>query len=288
MARPRDTSRTARLAIDRVVCREALAFARSLPDACCDLIYVDPPFFTGSLRTARGRVGFADRWTGGLKQYLAFLHPHWPEFRRLLAPHGSLWVHLDWHAAHYVKIQLDTVFGYDNFLNEIIWHYRTGGVSRRWFGRKHDTILAYARTLGRHRFDVLRGGRYRTDGLNLDGHRPYKSTRRGRLYFHPAGPALTDVWDIPFLSTVSLERCGWPTQKPLALLERIISAATRPGDLVADFFCGSGTTLIAARRLRRHWLGCDAARRAVQLSTRRLRSAASKSPPPLVRARRHE
>jgi site-specific DNA-methyltransferase (adenine-specific) len=228
----------------------ALTLAERLAEGCCDLIYVDPPFGSGARRrTAGGRGGFRDGRAGGLKKYLAFLHPHWAEFRRVLAEHGTLWVHLDWRAAHYVRIQLDTVFGAENFLNEIIWHYRTGGVSRRWFARKHDTILVYAKRVGRHRFHVQRGGRYRTDGLRYDGARPYKTTRRGRVYFHAEGPALSDVWDVPFLSTVSSERTGWPAQKPLSLLRRIVRAGTDRGGLVADFFCGSGTTLGGLRRI---------------------------------------
>src|SRR5207244_453462 len=139
-----------------------------------------------------------------------------------------------------VQSLLDEIFGYEHFLNEIVWSYRTGGQSRRWFARKHDTILVYARSRGRHKFNVLRNGEFRTDGLNYDETgRPYKNTTRGRLYFHPGWPAMTDVWELPFLSTVSLERNGYPTQKPEALLERIIRASSDPGDVVADFFCGS-------------------------------------------------
>lgn len=245
---------------------------QSLPDGCCDLIYLDPPFATGRARR-KGTASFADQWSGGLKSFLAFLHPRLEQCRRLLPAHGTLYVHLDWRAAHYVRIQLDALFDGRNFLNEIIWHYRTGGASAKWFGRKHDTLLVYAKQAGRHRFNVLREGIYRTDGLRRDEDgRPFKSTRNGRLYFHADGPALTDVWDIPFLSTVSRERVRWPTQKPLALLDRIIRASTRPGDCVADFFCGSGTALVAAKRRGRRWLGCDSAARAVAISRRRLRS----------------
>ena len=119
-----------------------------------------------------------------------------------------------------------------------------------------------------------------TDGMNYDEQgRPYKQTRAGRLYFHPDGPAVTDVWEIPFLSTVSLERCGYPTQKPEALLERIIRAGSEPGDWVADFFCGSGTTLAVARRLGRRWLGCDNSAAAVKLAQRRVRLAVSRATP---------
>lgn len=250
---------------------EALDLAAQLPDGACDLIYVDPPFNTASRRATRAGHGYSDRFQDGLKGYLRFLQPHLVEFRRLLATHGTLWLHLDWRAAHYARIQLDTIFGPKNFLNEIIWHYRTGGVSTRWFGRKHDTILVYARRIGKHRFHALRGGSYRTDGLHFDGERPFKMTKKGRLYFNPDGPALTDVWDIPFLSTVSLERTGWPTQKPLALLDRIVRASSNPNDLVADFFCGSGTTLAAAQAIGRRWLGCDNAVAAVQIARRRLK-----------------
>jgi site-specific DNA-methyltransferase (adenine-specific) len=249
-----------------------LPIMQGLPDAGIDLIYADPPFKTGKMRE-QGSEGhrYDDRWPGGIRGYLAFLEPRLREMHRLLKPAGSLYVHLDWHAAHYVKVLLDGIFGYESFLNEIVWSYRTGGVSANWFGRKHDTILVYAKQIGRHTFHVLRDGEFRTDGMNYDEDgRPYKQTKRGRLYFHPDGPAMTDVWEIPFLSTVSLERTGYPGQKPLALLERIIRASSNPGDLVADFFCGSGTTLVAAKQLGRRWLGCDSSARAVAVVRRRL------------------
>ncbi|MBP7936033.1 MAG: site-specific DNA-methyltransferase [Phycisphaerae bacterium] len=243
-----------------------------LPSASIDLIYADPPFFTGKLQTHRnGRQSFHDRWHGGLTAFLDFLRPRLTEMRRLLKPTGSVYVHLDWHAVHYVKVLLDEVFGYDHFLNEIIWSYRTGGRSHRWFARKHDSLLAYTRERNRHKFRVMREGAYRTDGLNHDETgRPYKKTRSGRLYFHPEGPAMTDVWELPFLSTVARERTGYPTQKPESLLERVIQASSDPGDLVADFFCGSGTTLAVARRLGRRWLGCDRSPEAVRLASARL------------------
>ncbi|MCG8405845.1 MAG: site-specific DNA-methyltransferase [Phycisphaerales bacterium] len=248
-----------------------LEFMTGLPDGCCDLIYIDPPFFTRQTRgVSRSKETYDDRWRGGLKPYLAFMMPRLQQCHRLLPEHGTFYVHLDYRVAHYVRIQLDTIFGERNFLNEIIWHYRTGGLSRRWFARKHDTILVYARRLGAHTFHVQREGAFRTDGLNHDKKgRPYKNTKKGRLYFNPAGPALTDVWDVPFLSTVSLERTGWPTQKPLALLERIIRASSSRGDLVADFFCGSGTSLVAAEKLGRRYLGCDLARSAIRIAESR-------------------
>lgn len=243
-----------------------------LPTASIDLIYADPPFFTGKAHSHRdGRHRFEDQWHGGLTSFLDYLRPRLREMQRLLTASGTIYVHLDWHAAHYVKVLLDEVFGYDHFLNEIIWSYRTGGRSQRWFARKHDTLLAYARKRGNHKFHVIRAGSYRTDGLNYDQNgRPYKSTLSGRLYFDPDGPAMTDVWELPFLSTVARERTGYPTQKPESLLERVIQASSDPGDLVADFFCGSGTTLAAAQRLGRRWLGCDISPEAVRLASARL------------------
>jgi site-specific DNA-methyltransferase (adenine-specific) len=249
-----------------------LDFMRTLPDGCCDMIYIDPPFFTGKTHQQKqGDHRFDDRWPEGLSAYLAFLKPRLEEMRRLLAESGSLYVHLDWHVSHYVRVMLDEIFGLDHFINEIIWAYRTGGRSSRHFARKHDTILVYARQKGRHVFNVQREGEFRTDGMKRDEQgRPYKQTRQGRLYFHPEGPAMTDVWDIPFLSTVARERVGYPTQKPIALLERMIRASTNAGDCVADFFCGSGTTLVAAARLGRCCIGCDISKEAVALARSRL------------------
>ncbi|MBK8268380.1 MAG: site-specific DNA-methyltransferase [Planctomycetes bacterium] len=253
---------------------------KSLDDGVCDLIYIDPPFVTQRKRTHRASgAKYDDRWSGGLKQFLAFLHPRLSECHRLLSERGTLYVHLDWRAAHYVRVLLDTIFGERNFLNEVIWHYRTGGLSTKWFARKHDTILVYAKKAGSHSFQVQREGTFRTDGLNYDEDgRPYKNTKKGRLYFNAAGPALSDVWDMPFLSTVSLERVDWPTQKPVALLERIIRSSSREGDLIADFFCGSGTTLVAAMGLGRRAIGCDIESRAVAITRERLKKICATRP----------
>jgi len=254
-----------------LVCGDNLPAMRALHDGVCDLIYIDPPFKTERVRATRDGPQYDDRFGGIMRRYLDFLVPRLTQAHHLLSTKGSLYVHLDWRVAHYVRVELDRIFGPNNFLNEIIWSYRTGGLSKRRFARKHDTILLYAKSNGDHTFNVVRSGAFRTDGLNYDEHdRPYKNTKNGRLYFHPDGPALTDVWDIPFLSTVSNERTGYPSQKPEALLERIIRASSDPGDLVADFFCGSGTTCAVAARLHRRWLGCDSSEEAITIAARRL------------------
>lgn len=260
-----------------IVCGDNLDVMGALPDGGCDLVYADPPFFSRRLVRGAGdhSLTFDDRFPGGAPAYLDDLRPRLSEMRRLLSPVGSLYVHLDSRIVHYVKVILDDLFGERCFLNEVIWHYRSGGRPGRWFPRKHDTLLVYVKQPGAHTFHCQREGAYRTRDLchTADG-RPYKSTRRGPIYFHPDGPAVSDVWDIPFLSTVSTQRTGYPTQKPEALLERVIRASSSPGDLVADFYCGSGTALAVARRLGRRWLGCDINPAAVALAQRRVDAAA--------------
>jgi len=257
----------------RLACADNLSWMATLPAGCCTLVYADPPFNTERIvRGARPAGGaFDDRHGGGIGGYLDFLRPRLNAMIRVLAEHGTLYVHLDWRMAHYVKVLLDEVLSPRHFLNEIIWHYRSGARPGRWFGRKHDTLLVYAKSPGAQVFNRLRGGTYRTRDLCVDEHgRSYKSTRKGRIYFHPDGPAFSDVWDLPVLSTVSKERTGYPAQKPEALLERIILASTNEGDVVGDFFCGSGTSLAVAQRLGRRWFGCDKNQEAVDIARKRL------------------
>ena len=246
---------------------------RAQADDSADLIYLDPPYCTGRGRAGRQpRHTFNDSCSGGVKGFIESLAVRVEQCRRILKATGSIYLHLDWHAVHYAKVMMDEVFGAGNFLNEIIWSYRTGGNCPQWFPRKHDTLLLYARQLGQHTLHPIREGRYRTNGLIYDGDgRPYKTTLKGRLYFDPRGPLSTDVWEIPFLSTASAERTGYPTQKPEALLRRVIEASSNVGDVVMDPFCGSGTALVVAKQMGRRWVGCDSNKAAVELTRRRLR-----------------
>jgi site-specific DNA-methyltransferase (adenine-specific) len=252
----------------------------ALPDACVDLIYVDPPFGTGqrrrlaSIRTGSGgrtRAGFAGRtyrWETvsihqyqddmDLDAYLAFLAPRLVAMRRVLAEHGSIYVHLDHHAVHHVRLLLDNVFGAHRFLNEIIWAYDYGGRGRDRWPRKHDNILWYARgerwVFNREAVDRLP---YLAPGLVT----PEKAAR---------GKLPTDVWWMTIVPTSGRERTGYPTQKPLRLLERIVLASSRPGDLVADFFGGSGTAAVAAKMLGRRYLSVDTNPEAIRITRARL------------------
>ncbi len=262
-----------------------LEVLEALSDGCVDLIYVDPPFGTrqrqrlASIRTGAGertRVGFGGRtyrWETvstheyrddlDLDAYLAFLAPRFVAMRRVLAEHGSIYVHLDHHAVHHVRLLLDEVFGSERFLNEIIWAYDYGGRGRDRWPRKHDNILWYARgerwIFNREAVDRLP---YLAPGLVT----PEKAAR---------GKLPTDVWWMTIVPTSGRERTGYPTQKPLRLLQRIVLASSRPGDLVADFFGGSGTAAVAAKALGRRHLSVDTNPEAIRITEARLAALGS-------------
>lgn len=271
---------------NRLVHTDCLALLRSLPDASVDLIYIDPPFFTG--RTHRVRpaeaASFSDVWAGGLSEYIGWLSERLREMPRVLADTGTIYVHLDWHASHYVKVEMDRWFGYDRFLNEIVWCYNVGGKSRKHWARKHDVLLFYAR--GKQWFfDGKAVGQPRQTGthsfggiLGTDEHgRRYQDKlvrKTGKYYrYYLDEPKIPEDWwvDINSIQSQSAERVGWPTQKPLALLRRIVVSSCPRGGTVADFFCGSGSTLVAAQREGRRWIGCDSSAAAIALAERRLR-----------------
>lgn len=267
---------------NRLLQGDALRVAALLPDGGIDLIYADPPFFTGRRqRHAANGTAFEDAWSGGLDGYLAWLTPVLAEFHRLLAPTGTLYLHLDWHAVHYVKVALDGIFGIDCFMNELIWHYGLGAArSRSHFLRKHDTLLVYRRG-PEATFNVLRGAvtRAMANKYRHQDERGRFMHSRGRRYYLKGGKPLDSVWEIPSIAATSAERLGYPTQKPEALLERIVRASSNPGDTVLDPFCGSGTTPAVAQRLGRRWVAADASRAAIDLTAARLRRAGARLPP---------
>jgi site-specific DNA-methyltransferase (adenine-specific) len=262
-------------------CREVLA---GLPDGCVDLVYIDPPFGTGqvrrlgSIRTGVGtreRVGFGGRRYPfevvsdyryrddmSLSEYLEFLRQCLSEVHRVLRTTGSLYLHLDFHAAHYARVLLDELFGPERFLNEVIWAYDYGGRAKDRWPRKHDNILWYSKS-ARWTFNMADIDRIPYMAPGLVG--PDKASR---------GKLPTDTWWLTIVPTNSAERTGYPTQKPLKLLERIVRASSNPGELVADFFCGSGTTGVAAKGLGRRYLLVDDNPDAVRITTERLSSSA--------------
>jgi DNA modification methylase len=255
-----------------------LTIMRGLPDRSVDLIYIDPPFSTGREQRASGSAAngahghaFDDAWPN-IDAYIAWLRERVVEMRRLLSARGVLYAHCDWHAGHYVKVMLDGVFGAGRFQNEIIWHYGLGAANAtRHFLRKHDTIFVY-RKGDEATFNLTRGDV--TPAMEQkychEDERGRYMIARGRKYYLKGGKPLDSVWRIPTIAATSRERLGYPTQKPEALLERIIRASSNEGDVVADFFAGSGTTAAVAQRLRRRWIACDSSEAAVEMTVRRL------------------
>jgi DNA modification methylase len=276
---------------DRVYHADALAIAEAQPDATLDAIYIDPPFGTGIMRTGRTGRRYADR-ADDPEAFVAWLEPYLAHSRRLLAAHGSLFVHLDYRAVHYIKVALDRLFGRDRFVNEIVWCYAVGGKSRRGFGRKHDTILWYARGDDWAFYpDAVRVPRRAGSHMRLvDGVQEKTDRKTGRVYRYPvqAGKVPEDWWtDIETLNHSDRERTGWPSQKPGRLVERVLCAVTQSGDRVADWFVGSGTTAAVAQRLGRRFIVVDREAEAIAVCTNRLIAqgrelAALDTPPPTL------
>jgi DNA modification methylase len=280
---------------DRLVHADNLDVTAMLADGVVDLVYIDPPFGTGTVRRGgqRGRQTLPDETraeppryddtTDDPERFVAWLAPRLAESRRVLAPHGSMFVHLDYRTVHYVKVALDRIFGRERFVNEIIWCYSVGGKSRRMFGRKHDTILWYARTPEYAFFpDAVRVPRKAGSHMRVvrtaEGALVQEKTdrRTGKVYRYPiaAGKIPEDWWtDVELLNQSDRERTGWPTQKPERLVERIVRAASTEDALVADWFCGSGTTATVAQRLDRRFLIVDSAAAAVACAADRLAAA---------------
>ena len=237
-------------------CLEAM---KKLPNNCIDLCYADPPFFTQSKRKSRV-TEFNDKWAS-LEEYVCWIKDRVKEIYRLLINTGSFYFHCDWHAGHYLKIMCDKVFGYDNFQNEIIWAYKTGGATKRRWNRKHDTIFLYTKS-DKYTFNLERERIYYKKSFFTT-----KKDEQGRWYLD-ALPV--DTWQIPSVINVSKERTDYPTQKPEVLLEKIIKASSNENDLVLDPVCGSGTTGVACKKLNRNFIGIDSNLEAIKISKERL------------------
>ena len=285
---------------------------RYLKDESVDLIYLDPPFKSdrnynilfeernGSQSTAQ-MMAFEDTWrwdkeaalayqevveSGGytaramialrtilgendMLAYISMMAPRLVEMRRVLKPTGSIYLHCDPTASHYLKLLMDSVFGAKNFRNEIIWCYTSGGVSPKYFGRKHDTIFFYSKTDNYSFSPIFRPYSEKTQKRGL-------TKVKGKYYdkgLRSEGAIMQDWWEIqPILSPTAKERLGYPTQKPEKLLERIIKASSDEGDTILDPFCGCGTTIAAAQRLNRQWIGIDITHLAVALIKHRLQT----------------
>lgn len=263
----------------RVVLGDNLAILRSMPDQSVNLIYIDPPFNTGKqqkrsrLRTEKSangdRTGFKGQryattllgshaFSDQFDDYLEFLEPRLREAHRVLAADGSFYFHVDYREVHYCKILLDQIFGRENFLNEIIWAYDYGGRAKDRWPAKHDNILLYVKDNAHYIFNVDEIERIPYMAPGLVGE---EKAARGKLP--------TDTWWHTIVSPTGKEKTGYPTQKPLGVLRRVVSASSKPGDLVLDFFAGSGTTGAVALELGRRFLLVDDNKEAIDVMKER-------------------
>jgi len=261
------------LPANRLIWGDNLHVMRQLPSESIDLIYIDPPFFSGRQYNIifgdQNEVrSFTDIWEGGMPGYLIWLNARLYEMKRLLKKTGSIYVHCDWHASHYIKVEMDKIFGYENFRNEIVWCYSGGGIPRSDFPRKHDVILRY--TKGNSWIFNREYKPYKENTQQVGKHSTYVPAEKRDIDL-ARGTPIPDWWtDIETVTGWNPEKIGYPTQKPEKLVNRIIEVSTNEGDVVADFFCGGGTTPAVAQRLGRRWIACDQSRVAVAVTADRL------------------
>ncbi len=264
------------------------------------LIYIDPPFGTGGEFNYKIQIGdgdasknsskwirkaaYNDSWEHGLDSYLSFIYERLLLMKDLLSPEGSIYIHLDWHVGHYIKVMMDEIYGENNFRNEIIWSYPAASAqTKRFFVRSFDVILFYTKSdvytfnddkniymeysdRVKNALSKDSNGTFYFRGGSHDGKKLSQ-----KVYIENEGVFPRDVWmDIPYIRANTLEYQGFSTQKPERLLRRIILASTRENDLIADFFCGSGTTIAVAEKLNRRWIGCDMSKNAIHIMKKRI------------------
>ncbi len=234
----------------RVALADWLETARGLEPASIDLVYADPPFNTGRAQRGEGALVYADAWLS-VDAWIDWLRDRLAATLPALKPTGSILLHVDWRTSHHARLLLDELLGAVHFVNHLVWAYGLGGSSPRRFARKHDDILFYAVDPDRYFFEPPMVA-------------ATSNRMRGEL------KKATDVLDIPAINNMAAERTGYPTQKPLALLELLVGACCPAGGTVLDPVCGSGTTLVAAARLGRSAIGCDLNPDAVAIARERL------------------
>ncbi|MFX1237420.1 MAG: DNA methyltransferase, partial [Promethearchaeota archaeon] len=247
-----------------------------------DLIYIDPPFFSGSdyiievgeKGNTSDKLAYRDYWAKDIDSYLQMLYERLYVIKKLLSKKGLIFVHIDWHASHYVKMILDDLFE-NRFINNIIWYYYNKySAGKRVLPRAHDDILVYSKTENYTLNEIRiprKKPRKQLKRVNVNGILKNAKDENGKtIYRIVTDKKLDDVWKIPCMQPASKEWTGFPTQKHHDLLERIIKLGSNEGDLIADFFCGSGTTLLAAEKLKRKWIGCDNNKYSIYITLNRI------------------
>lgn len=269
------------MSVRRIVYGDNAEILETVPDESVDLIYIDPPFNTGKeqrhtqIRTTKSedggdRVGFQGKqyeteivgskaFADEFEDYLGFLAPRIEAGRQVLKPNGSFFLHLDYREIHYAKVMMDEIFGRDSFMNEIVWAYDFGGRPKSYWPAKHDNILWYAKDPDDYTFNFDQMDRIPYMAPGLVGE---EKAKRGKTP--------TDVWWHTIVPTNSKERTGYPTQKPVGVLDRIIKVHSNRGDVVLDYFAGSGTTGESAAKEGRDFILVDNNREAVEVMAERL------------------
>lgn len=262
---------------------DSLLIMKNIEDNSIDAIYLDPPFYTQDIQkmisNEEKEYSFADKWNS-MKEYLDYMGERLYECKRILKNTGSIFVHCDRNASHYLKVKLDEIFGIDNFQSEIVWSYKRWSNSKKGLLNNHQVILFYSKTLD-FKFNKIYTQYSETTNIDQilqerardkNGKTIYKCDENGNEIIGQSkkGVPLSDVWEIPYLNPKAKERVGYPTQKPLILLEQIIKLVTDESDVILDPFMGSGTTLVAAKMLGRKYIGIDISEDAVALANERL------------------
>ncbi len=284
-----------------VLLGNCLDIVKTLEAESVDLVYLDPPFFTQKTHSLTTRdnsteFSFEDRWSS-LQEYLSFIESVLAQCHRALKDTGSIFLHCDKSASHHLRILLDTVFGMDNFQSEIVWSYKRWSNSKKGLLNSHQTIYFYSKT-DKFKFNTIYTDYSPTTNIdqilqsrvrNSFGKVTYRRDAEGSVVLgeEKRGVPLSDVWNIPFLNPKAKERTGYPTQKPILLLERIIGISTEKDDCILDPFCGSGTTLVAAKLLGRKYIGIDISSDAVELSKRRLQELVKSESQVLISGEEH-
>lgn len=243
------------LQTNTIYCGDNLEIMASFPEKSVDLIYADPPFFSNKHYEVIWNDGaeiraFEDRWKGGINQYIKWMRPRLQECHRVLKDTGSMYLHCDWHANAHLRILMDKIYGEKNFRNEIIWCYTFGATGKKQFSRKHDSLYWYSK------------GKQWCFNHDLMLRPATSHWAKGKEI------TIQDWWDMPSINND--ERIGYPTQKPEALLKRIIEASSNKGNIVFDPFCGCGTTIAVAHQLARQWVGIDVSPTACRMMKDRL------------------
>lgn len=262
---------------------DCLNIMKKISDKSVDMIYLDPPFFTQKKQKLSNSAGkkyeFSDVWESR-QEYVEFMRLRLIEMQRILKDTGNIFLHCDTSSSCYLRLLLDEVFGENNFQSEIIWTYKRWSNSRKGLLPNHQTIFFYSKSK-KNKFNVIFGKYSPTTNIDqilqerkrtAEGKTVYKRDENGNIVpsKEKKGVPISDVWDIPFLNPKAKERTGYPTQKPVELLDRIISISTDEGDVVLDPFCGSGTTLVSAKMLNRQYIGIDINSDAIALCKERL------------------